>query len=65
VKYPHSLVFKPTGNIEEFDGVFLRHACLALVNGQWSLCYNSRRLNPEAKNCLEAEYAIGLACAKE
>ncbi len=44
---------------------FLRHACPVLLNGQWSLCYNGRRLNPEAKNFLEAEYAIGLAFAKE
>ena len=55
-------MFKPTGNIE---GVFLRHACPALVNGGWRLCYNGWTLNREAKNSLKAEYAIGLAFAKE
>ena len=64
-KYPHSLVFKPMGNIAEFDGVFPRHACPVLLNGQWSLCYNGRTLNREAKNSFKAEYAIGLAFAKE
>jgi len=64
-KYPHSPVFKPTGNKEEFDGVCLRHACPVLVNGQWRLCYNGWTLNREAKNSLKAEYAIGLAFAKE
>ena len=64
-KYPQNPVFKPTGNMEDFDGVFLRHVCLALVYGQWRLCYNGWTLNREAKNSLKAEYAIGLTFAKE
>ena len=64
-KYPHSLVFKPTGNTEDFDGVFLRHACPVLVDDQWHMYYNGWTLNREAKNSLKAEYAMGLAFAKE
>jgi hypothetical protein len=64
-KYPHSPVFKPTGNMEDFDGVFLQHACPVLVDGQWRLYYNGWTLNREAKKSLKTEYAIGLNFAKE
>jgi len=64
-KYPHNPVFKPTGNETDFDGIFLQHACPVLVGGRWRLYYNGWTLNPKAKNGLKAEYAVGLAFAKE
>jgi pimeloyl-ACP methyl ester carboxylesterase len=63
-KYPHNPVFKPTGNAKDFDGIFLQHACPVKVCGQWRLYYNGWTLNPEAKNAIGAEYAIGLAFTK-
>jgi predicted GH43/DUF377 family glycosyl hydrolase len=64
-KYPDNPVFKPTGNEDDFDGVFLQHACPVKVGDQWRLYYNGWTLNPEAKNAIGAEYAIGLAFAKD
>jgi len=56
---------KPTGNTEDFDGIYLQHPCPVLVNGQWRLYYNGWTLNPAAKNRIKAEYAIGLPFTKE
>jgi len=64
-KYPQNPVFKPTGDEKDFDGIFLQHACPVKVDGQWRLYYNCWTLNPEAKNAIGAEYAIGLAFAKD
>ena len=64
-KYPHNPVFKPTGHEEDFDGIFLQHACPVKVGDQWRLYYNGWTLNPEAKNSIGAEYAIGLAFTKD
>ena len=64
-KYPHNPVFKPTGNEKDFDGIFLQHPCPVLVNGRWCLYYNGWTLNPKAKNAIGAEYAIGLAFARD
>ncbi len=64
-KYPDNPVFKPTGNEEDFDGIFLQHACPVKVGNQWRLYYNGWTLNPEARNSIGAEYAIGLACVKD
>jgi poly(3-hydroxybutyrate) depolymerase len=63
-KYPDNPVFAPTGNEEDFDGIFLQHACPVKVGDQWRLYYNGWTLHPEAKNTIGAEYAIGLAFAK-
>jgi len=65
VKCPRNPVFKPTGNTKDFDGIYLQHPCPVLVDGHWRLYYNGWTLNPEANNSLKAEYAIGLAFAKE
>jgi len=62
---PASATFKPTRNMEELDGVLLRHSWPVLVNRWWDLCYNDRRRNPEAMNSLEAGYTIRLAFARE
>ena len=64
-KYPHNPVFKPTGSAEDFDGVYLQHPCPVKVGGQWRLYYNGWTLNPRANNPIKAEYAIGLAFAKQ
>ena len=60
-KYPHNPVFKPTGNEEDFDGVFLQHPCTIKVGNQWRLYYNGWTKKEDAKNSIGAEYAIGIA----
>ena len=64
-KYPDNPVFKPTGQEEDFDGIFLQHPCPVKVGDQWRLYYNGWTLNREAKNTVGAEYAIGLAFAQD
>lgn len=63
-KFPHNPVFKPTGNKDDFDGIYLQHPCPVKVGNQWRLYYNGWTLNPKAKNRIGAEYAIGLAFSK-
>jgi len=64
-KYPQNPVFKPTDNEGDFDGIFLQHPCPVKVGDQWRLYYNGWTLNPEAKNSIGAEYAIGLAFTED
>jgi len=64
-RYGRNPVFKPTGDEKDFDGIFLQHACPVKVDDQWRLYYNGWTLNPEAKNAIGAEYAIGLAFTKD
>lgn len=60
-KYPHNPVFKPTGNEQDFDGVFLQHPCPVKEEGQWRMYYNGWTKKEDAKNTIGAEYAIGVA----
>ena len=61
-KYPHNPVFTPTGNEEDFDGVFLQHPCPVRVGNQWRLYYNGWTTVPKSKaRPVGAEYAIGVA----
>lgn len=65
-KYPHNPVFTPTGNEEDFDGIYLQHACPVKVGNQWRLYYNGWTTVPKSrKPPVGAEYAIGLAFAAE
>lgn len=61
-KYPHNPVFKPTGNVKDFDGIFVQHACPVKVGDQWRLYYNGWTTVPKSrKRPVGAEYAIGMA----
>lgn len=62
-KYPGNPVFRPSGNAEDFDGIFLQHPCLVQADGQWRLYYNGWTLDPNAKNDVTggARYSIGMA----
>jgi len=65
-KYPHNPVFTPTRNKTDFDAVFLQHPCPVKAGNQWRLYYNGWTRVPKSKaRPVGAEYAIGLAFAKE
>lgn len=64
-KCPHNPVFKPTGNEEDFDGVFVQHPCPVRVGDQWHLYYNGwTKVPPSKDRPVGAEYAVGLAICK-
>lgn len=61
-KYPGNPVFKPTGNEDDFDGIFLQHPCPVKVGKQWRLYYNGWTSVPKSRERpVGAEYAVGLA----
>jgi predicted GH43/DUF377 family glycosyl hydrolase len=65
-KYPDNPVFKPTGNVKDFDGVFLQHPCPVKVGNQWRLYYNGWTIVPKTpERPVGAEYAIGLAFTED
>jgi beta-xylosidase len=65
-KYPNNPVFSQTGKADDFDAVFLQHACPVQVGKQWRIYYNGWKKVPKSNNRpVGAEYAIGLAFAEE
>jgi len=64
-KYPNNPVFKPTGKEDDFDGIYIQHACPVKVGEQWRLYYSGWTKREDVKNSIGAEYAIGVAFVED